>query len=109
MEPNVPLLRKVVEWVEEQDRLPKSERVWNQIFWCGTTYCIAGKLALDDGWQVLDSQSNTVHKGGLAAWPDDIAKNLLGLAIGDASQLFDPDNTAADIRRIAEELAGERL
>jgi hypothetical protein len=61
---NVPLLRKVVEWAEEQANLSPEDRIWRQQVWiltdselmtdadpyCGTTMCIAGKVALDAGW-----------------------------------------------------------
>lgn len=39
---DVPLLRKVVEWVEEQAVLPKSVRLWDQAAWgCNTAMCVA--------------------------------------------------------------------
>ncbi len=79
---NVPLLRKVVEWVEEQDRLANMGMPsrWNQAEWmtyspklrediiaaqldssdplCGTAMCVAGKIAFDAGWKPALGHSN---------------------------------------------------
>lgn len=67
-EPNVPALRKVVEWVEEQDTLPSTESRWKQTVWaqilpggvsalkpepCGTAFCVAGKVVHDAGYKIL--------------------------------------------------------
>lgn len=123
MEPNVPLLRKMVEWVEEQDALPE-EKEWYQgtwfftkfhpeeAEWCDSAMCVAGKVAVDDGWVprvVPPHFTGEVIKGEkrenvwvVAAW-------LLGLEMEVADVLFNGDNEAHDIRRIAEEIAGERL
>jgi hypothetical protein len=119
-EPNIPLLRKMVEWVEEQEQLPARDREWEQVSWlrrgtywtCGTVMCVAGKVAVDAGfvpsfgnddftYYVTDpvtGQSHDVEK---------LAAELLG--IGDDSPLFGGSNNAADIRRHAEAIAGERL
>lgn len=76
---DVPLLRKAVEWAEEQDKLPAKKRTWFQGSWsrrekvdgpvddariyahenieehernyCGTNMCIAGKIAQLTGWE----------------------------------------------------------
>lgn len=67
-EPNIPALRRVVEWVEEQDTLPSTESEWKQTVWavirpgghtalrpepCGTAFCVAGKVVHDAGFQIL--------------------------------------------------------
>lgn len=65
---NIPLLRKMVEWVESEDAKIRAyqEQVgdftvitadseWNQNYWaaqspgCGTAYCVAGKVCEMDG------------------------------------------------------------
>lgn len=43
--PNIPLLRKAVEWVEEQDKLPEIDSQWNQSSWV--------KSALSKGLDLL--------------------------------------------------------
>ena len=115
-EVNIPLLRKAVEWVEEQDRLPEQQRQWNQ--WnfvelesdridggCGTAYCVAGYIgALVDArftnTSLIETEDGAMHVA-------DVAEDALGLP--DRHGLFQCNNTAADIRRIAEGIAGERL
>lgn len=140
-EVNIPLLRKAVEWVEEQAKLPKIDREWDQNYWvalptdvaahlaeevvleslpgpsklkfndiqwalsahCGTTYCVAGYVAMcDDPRYANDSEVDGIpakHK----------AEELLGLDFTQANKLFHYGNTAEDVRRIAEQIAGERL
>jgi len=77
---DIPLLRKVVEWAETEEKLTK-DREWFQgawvreetfpiaatayqsgdvasqtTPWCKTTMCIAGKIALDAGWKPMMSR-----------------------------------------------------
>ncbi len=116
---NIPLLRKSVEWVEEQAALPWVNREWYQDEWrrpghfiinaqgqkksCDTVMCIAGRIA---DWHGIEWNSNGYIAVDGRSVPE-IASELLG--IERSSGLFDVNNTAADVRRIAEELAGERL
>ena len=126
-EPNIPLLRKAVEWVEAQAALPEIDREWMQSDWlatphdralwnfnlygqaaevvaahCGAAYCVAGWIAQGvDPRYATASEVDGVHAA-------DVAAGALGLD-GDQDVLFHGSNTAADVRRIAEEIAGERL
>lgn len=127
MSVNVPLLRKMVEWVEEQEKLTEG-REWWQGFWatdtsrgtfielvdsksyCGTAFCVAGKLAYDDGWKpkwLPDGEAYEVTRDGETKEIAGVAAGLLGIAPD--TRLFDANNTAAVIRRIAEDITGERL
>ncbi len=127
---NVPLLRKAVEWAEAEAAKPNGGS-WEQGAWfvatdegdpnvvvpdwwdadsiryrremyektpeCGTCFCIAGYTAfMVDG--VVDART-VEHR----------AARALGIDLDDAVVLFDANNTIADVRRIAEEIAGERL
>lgn len=126
--PNIPLLRKMVEWVEEQAQLTEN-REWYQAAWivvpseyswlrdeaenwCGTAYCVAGKVALMDGWKPATFRSGmtyAVTKDGEYREVKEVAAGLLGIPGHGSHPLFRGNNTAADIRRIAEEIAGEPL
>lgn len=104
--PNIPLLRKVVEWVEEQDALPYDKCTWNQMYWaeesnCGTVYCVAGKIAHDlhPDWSV--DKIDKYAKG--------VAMQALEIGHEDADRLFHENNSAEDVREVAEWIAGERL
>lgn len=44
--PDVPLLRKVVEWVEEQNKLPEIDRTWLQRTWRAASEYYALHLAM---------------------------------------------------------------
>lgn len=127
---NVPLLRKAIEWAEAEAAKPEELCEWQQGFWvlpksdhdpaayidveeldvakirayeglaeeCGTCFCIAGRVAHESG-QVV-SYSRGVKRE---------AASLLGIDIAAAHRLFASNNTIEDVRRIAEEIAGERL
>lgn len=128
---NIPLLRKAVEWVEYQDALPIEQREWFQGEWvdadgwrfedlaekevieeseasvlkssCGTAYCVAGYIgqSLESAYAASDTYEG-VHVS-------DFAAEALGLDFHEHVALFSAYNTAADIREIAEEIAGEKL
>ncbi len=144
-EVNIPLLRKGVEWVEEQDALRElgQNSFWDQEFWmmrrwqgaeldslellnlaqdqlkehwCDSGMCFAGKIAFDAGWKPVyaDDASEVADSATKEGVPGTsfiraVAQKLLGLDWWEADRLFEGTNTAADIREIAEDLAGERL
>lgn len=121
---NIPLLRKAVEWAEAEAAKPWELCEWNQqdtirppenvlpsfrdlqagvsvsaqkAAECGTCFCVAGYVVA-----VIDGP----------AWRDSRMKRAaehLGLNDDDAWDLFAANNTIADVRRIAESIAGERL
>lgn len=135
---DIPLLRKVVEWVEEQEQLDEDDRSWLQNTWarrypseteneCGTAFCVAGKVVNDAGFVFLwgydpkdpDTEEDLVAQGfatycfnsktNQIMFIRDAAAELLGIDSYDADQLFAYYNDAADIRRICERIAGEPL
>lgn len=112
---NIPLLRKAVEWAEAEAAKPPELCEWYQAAYClpqdiiravgrspecGTCYCVAGYVAtlVSPGWYQADE---------LAA--PGIAMEALGLDPVGRLRLFAMGNTIEDVRRIAEEIAGERL
>lgn len=125
--PNIPLLRKMVEWAEEQERLTfdRDQRQWAQASWfgklyrggradewCNTTCCIAGKVALIEGWEPVfddDGYADSVTLDGETRLVAEIAARTLGLNAHQAIDLFKSTNTARDVRIVAERIAGERL
>lgn len=120
---NVPLLRKAVEWVEEQNALPLTTRQWDQTSWvtpeqirivddnlaagCGTAYCVAGWLAAQQHPELMHSSCAIV--GDMKLHSSDVARELLGITDDQADVLFASTNSAADVRRAAEWIAGEQL
>ncbi|MGH3499832.1 MAG: hypothetical protein ACRDQA_02845 [Nocardioidaceae bacterium] len=125
--PNIGLLRKAVEWVEEQDALAKrgEKSEWEQIAWfipsgtrvptfaapqtCGSACCVAGYIATQTGAAWVDSDAVISPESGEVVSAHDYAEERLGIDPLGSDILFHSDNTAEDIRRIAEQLAGERL
>ena len=123
---NVPLLRKVVEWVEAEDAKPYQEREWYQGHYfcrsdewsCGTKACVAGKIALDAGWVPVFSDAekdpfsiatDLVRKDGVEASAFNVARKELGINVRIADDLFMAANSALRVRLVAEKIAGERL
>lgn len=124
--PNIPLLRKCVEFVEQQSKLPTQIRNWDQEVWvrksdnfCGTVGCVAGNIAIEDGivdWDdpncILENNFyNTIMNGpdGYSIDVEDWAMYRLGLSRDQAFDLFKMNNSAEDVRRVAEQIAGEKL
>lgn len=126
---NIPLLRKAVEWAEAEAAKPPELCEWRQSYWvtpstpeeaaqwgiwgsagttaengrakeCGTCYCIAGYVVATQIGPVGAGVSMTEEAARLLGLDDDC---------GGPGGLFSATNTIQDVRRIAEELAGERL
>ena len=109
---NIPLLRKAVEWADAEDAAAGGKGSWNQHVYiaesasCGTQYCIAGWTLHADGWpdeDITDCVDPAEHAALLLGIPPFDGEAAAG------HHLFSDQNTIEDIRRIAEELAGERL
>lgn len=129
----IPYLRKAVEWVEYQAALPEIDREWFQNSYllppedharvlldstlgyvalddviqlqehCGTTYCVAGYLGqLMDERYIHNDVAGGIHVSAFVC-------KQLGLSVDDGSRLFNGSNTAADVREIAEDIAGQPL
>lgn len=123
---NIPLLRKAVEWAEAEAAKPPEVRQWDQGWWvtlpaeraeefevdeaaCGTAYCIAGWTCHAAGDVFDESRSECVSNLADGTHISYRARDLLGISSSGAEALFYGGNTIADVRRIAESIAGERL
>lgn len=116
--PDIPLLRKCVEWAEAEAAKPYALREWMQSHYvvlsesddswegswmahlrrakspeCGTCFCIAGYA---DHVAGRDSEYQDVHES---------AQELLGLTEDEGERLFDGGNDIKDVRREAEMIA----
>lgn len=126
--PNIPLLRKQVEWAEsEEQRKDPTDHWWSQEDWfrahrdknnniCGTAACIAGNVGvllaeavcycsdMEEFWGVRDEHGKY--------WAfEEFGREMLGLTRQE-SEMFAGHNEAVDIRLYAEEAAarvGEKL
>lgn len=119
--PNIPLLRKAVEWAAAEAQKPPEQREWNQGTWaeptaCGTAYCVAGYVAITampGAREVASTYGDYDLYVGDKRWRwDEAAQGLLGITGDEADDLFAAGNTITDVRRVAEEIAaraGERL
>lgn len=123
-EVNVPLLRKAVEWVEQQDQLSVQVRQWYQQSYvveedkrvwelghergCGTAYCVAGYIGSLVDERYVNEQWAEGEDGELVH-VSAVAQEALGLNDALGASLFAAYNDAPRIREIAEQLAGEKL
>lgn len=122
--PDVERLRALADWVEYQAQLPPDKRHWDQsVFYndgsevaCGTAYCVAGKVALDDGYKMVAGQQSArlfdddgapIYTSWGFLHADTYAQKALGLTFDQGEDLFAWHNTAEDIRRIVEEIVAE--
>jgi hypothetical protein len=135
---NVPLLRKTLDWAYgEWQKAQRGEiSEWFQNHWmidtldiaprdinvsaavrsgaaCGTSCCIAGKVAYDAGWRPAYSYGSSY-----AAHPDkpgekrlirDVAEKLLGLNGWDSTDLFRGSNTIYDLYETAERITNGEI
>lgn len=128
---DVALLRKAVDWVDEQDKLPLRQCEWAQGSWrtprsCGTAYCVAGYIAEISGADWVSEDPDHPHYDDLKAEPGETgayltehglitsvhSRALALLGINNAHGLFSAENNAQEIRQMAEEIAavhGEKL
>jgi hypothetical protein len=117
--PNLNLIREVLSVIKENP-----ER-WNQSIWmsspepkftCGTAMCVAGHAVsisdLDIKWVYSrwdKEYRGTLEDGRMIA---KVAQELLGLTENEANTLFDANNTFAELKTIAKQIAeraGEKL
>lgn len=132
-QPNIPRLRKAVEWVEFNAELPEIDRDWMQESYiagpvdracrmlrsmdlvpraervnvlvphCKTAYCVAGYIG-----QLGDKRYERADVVN-GVHVGEYARQQLGLTQHQANLLFDGSNDAPKIRRLCEEFAGEPL
>lgn len=115
--PNIPLLRKAVEWAEAEAAKTDGTCLWVQQSYitetaCGTAYCIAGYVAAVSPEVTIPSTWSFPQMGGREVPYHEVGQTLLGLTTDEAYDLFDALNTIYDVRETAEEIAaraGERL
>lgn len=118
---NLEKLDEAIAYIEEHP-----ER-WGQRDWfyrgdggCGTAACLAGTIALLDGWQPTSwcpkwdggESSGSAVKDGVEDYVENIATAILGIrpAPGpDLHPLFEVENTLDDIKRVRDELAAGAL
>lgn len=110
--PNIALLREVIEQIE------KTPNLWDQSSWynldneCGTSYCVAGWVAVkrgheppqinlyeddDDIWEIEKSPGEYVH---VSEW----SEYELGLSEDQADWLFSGNRTLEEIKATADHL-----
>lgn len=130
--PDIPLLRKVVDWAAHEDALADRDPFylprWVQSTWrtpaydasrrCETAFCIAGytveasptaRWASDDPEDALYYSALLDGGDGLPHHAQQAAQRLLGITHDQADGLFHALNTLDDVRRVASRIAGEPL
>lgn len=95
---NVPLLRKTLEHITEH---PEE---WDQTWWCGTSCCVAGLVALAEGWQRTNVFSARVRRDGEERFVSQVAREALGLTPAAADRLFDGGNSLRELWAHADQL-----
>lgn len=124
---NVPLLRKTLDWAHEewQKHLRGEISEWQQGTWmintadlyehsekvyaafragqaCGTACCIAGKVALDDGWHTTYAGlGGRIYRDGESRSAFFVGAELLGLDEDQATELFSGSNTIYNLYAVA--------
>lgn len=130
---NVPLLRKVMEHIEENPeewdqhhwlrrranlRRPRVvaaniEEQRQEVLSCGTAYCFAGHTAFMTGWEpifspnALSFNGENMQKDGKSLYVGAIARIELDLSPEDADRLFRATNTRRDLRALVNKYIAE--
>lgn len=107
-------LKKVEQVAAKPGRLRWDQGAYREAFSCGAAMCFAGWACQLESGRWLSYENEEYLKAVKADNPDDVAcgsvyagdraARLLGLAPHEALELFDADNTLADLRRIVREL-----
>ena len=126
-EVNIPLLRKCIEWAEAEHAKGEALSEWWQGMWavtpqerdegifgmpqkapeCGTTYCIAGYICESQGLHDMPGWAGPAAAALGLVWSLGFYGDEVDAPA--ANRLFYANNTIEDVRRIAEDIAGERL
>lgn len=107
--PNLPLLRKVMDWVTEQAGKHYGSSEWDQTMWvnggaeCGTSYCVAGYVCHVSGADFIDGE-NVAYQGRVTG-AGELARQLLGLSHSESLRMFRGNNRLPDVRAVAAEVA----
>jgi hypothetical protein len=122
--PNLPELKRLNMWVQEQNELEPGARIWGQEEWvairedtpmCQSAYCVAGMAIVRAGhtlsrqWdRVVCSGRTLLDNRGTNYWEiKGLAEDILGIDADTGAALFEVDNRAEDIdffiRRVFEE------
>lgn len=91
--PNIPLLRKAVEWVEEQDKLPQIDREWNQHDYVSSPAAYAYNMAwfvISDRYEILGGRTHREMTLELAAKLEPHCGTAFCVA-GYVAQLLEPE------------------
>lgn len=123
MTPNIERLQGLLAWAEgEAEKAAQGKpSQWDQTIWsneCGTSCCIAGKVALEEGLtprvstfyprtvrNFVTPDGDFVTPDGDSVDPSDFAQDKLGLTLEQADALFEENNTLSDLRHIIGKIA----
>jgi len=109
---NVPLLRKVMEHIENHPD-EHNQKMWAIRNECGTAYCFAGHTVIMSGWRVLfEPYGNGNLWAGACKNPETGARvtiskaaaGLLGISPELARMLFNETNSADFLRFLVDEI-----
>jgi hypothetical protein len=112
MTPNLPELKRLNMWVQEQDKLEPGARIWYQDDWaylreetpmCQTAYCVAGMTVTRAGHYLIADRNEDLWLDGEKAYGFDVeelAQNILGIDESVADMLFDGGNSAEQVDQV---------
>lgn len=113
---NLEPLDDAIGFIEANPRLHK-QATWLALEDCGTVGCLAGWIAMRNGWQPVGrtgSSTSTVHNGRRMEWVPEAASKIL--AGPDPSEqdmdliddMFDGDQTLEGIKKIRDRIADDQ-
>lgn len=115
--PNLPELKRLNMWVQEQDKLEPGASVWFQGSWitlreetpmCQTAYCVAGMALVRAGHDFRIGEHGISALDGVdlvsSSRIEMLACQILNIDIQVGDRLFYGDNTASDVDEVIREI-----
>lgn len=106
-------LDRALKWIDENPNL-HDQRIWFEQAECGTACCLAGTVAMLNGWQpvfgtegVDQRVTGVVTDGTLYRPVQEVAQELLRIDRYDANHLFCSGNTVERLKRLRDWLSEE--
>jgi hypothetical protein len=104
---NLEKLDEAIAYIEKHPE-QHDQATWFRRYTCGSTACLAGHVAILDGWTLIDGHG-MAEKAGVLRHVADVAEAVLDLDDLEVDRLFYAADALADIKRYRDRIAAGEL